>query len=383
MRQVFVGIALATAVASPAAWAEGSCEPIRLDWIAGGPFNPTPKDKVDGTICEGLGYGERAPCLERHKGDGKQHAYVPVHDQGDYGSCTFQTVAGVLNYGKSMSGTTPDVSPEYLASQDCDSLLPGAMHSVTSAVACYNHAGSCARPDLAEVNNGGALTRAVREAMKTAMTGHLTPSSAMCEAVTAGANDKNTRKLGSELERIVSKMQGDGQEQSKMSAFMSNSALSKASKSQREEYYTCRAEQEVFRPLCKDHLEPVGPNAGLKGEELPAPVGAAGKRARLRALTDEMEKNPHPIEIRLAHANALLNDDGADRGSVGHAVLLEGRSRMDGECGYWIRNSWGSECPASKKPTVKCDPTRPGLVWVAEKALTGPDGFTHDMDLSP
>ena len=94
-----------------------SCETFRLDRQAGNPFN---HDLPNGTA---------------------NPRYVTVRSQDS--NCFAQAIAGIVNYDKSTRGKKPDVSPEYLSSQDCGWTVPGHDTNVSSAAANYNSSSEC------------------------------------------------------------------------------------------------------------------------------------------------------------------------------------------------------------------------------------------------
>lgn len=74
---------------------------------------------------------------------------------------------------------------------------------------------------------------------------------------------------------------------------------------------------------------------------------------------------PAAITIRMEHFYDFGN--GNSKHAI-HAMTLVGRQRnpRTGKCEYIVRNSWGPECSASYKPSVRCES---GVLFIPEEEL--------------
>ncbi|MBI3543350.1 MAG: hypothetical protein HY075_08780 [Deltaproteobacteria bacterium] len=447
----------AAAEGAPAAGgAPDDCEGYRLDWVTGGPFNPEPlaTSSKDYAVCSGE--PDKEACKARHKGDGKQHDYVIVHDQGVNGTCTFQALAGVLNYNKSMKGEKPTVSPEYLASQDCDNFLPGhGIHDIPRALSSYNKSGSCTREDLACVANGGELSETLESAYFTsaitsstlALQGFGTKfdpnekaKSQICTTVLKdGLSDDKSLALARDLAAATDKISEEGKgidrltdNLSKQMAIQKNTTAGisgDTAKSRAAEYSRCTADAEFFKQICKDKIEKPPADKVANKPKVPADAcktkcpwdgiaaecsktfkdKAPGKvtedflasqarkskdaetcimgssdmgEMRQQLLNNQiadMEKTGKPVILDVNDMSRLVGKS-QKRSDAGHAVVLIGRQRINGECGYWVRNSWGTQCPSKTNPDVHCDPDRPGNVWISSAKFESDAGVKRIFD---
>ncbi len=432
------------------------CEAFRLDWVTGGPLNPEPgaSSSSDKAVCAGV--EDRAACLLRHKGDGKQHDYVIAHDQGANGNCTFQAVAGVLNFEKSAGGGKPDVSPEYLAAQDCDNFLPGqSLHNTSRAISSFNKNGSCTREDLAQVTNGGELSETLEKsyfssAILSVFGGSLPninkdSKADICSTLSSKDTSPGTLALAVELGAITDKIGAEKNVSDAMGARLdvekriradtaapSGTAEQKQSakdraKQRANEYGRCKADQDFFKYLCADKVQKPGAPHLEKKEKVPADnfksaadlkelanacaskfskplpktvtennlvaamkgnaeasdcVQAYMKSRLLSESVGNIEKNGKPLIIAVSDATGLMGKSGK-RSDVGHAMVLIGREKRAGQCGYWVRNSWGSSCPMGDSGKILCDPDRPGNVWISAASLSSSAGVQSIYNVSP
>jgi hypothetical protein len=107
-------------------------------------------------------------------------------------------------------------------------------------------------------------------------------------------------------------------------------------------------------------------NDALRADALPTLVSVSN----MNDLLAEAASSKSTFSTRLLHGGQL---DASE-----HEMVLVGQEAIGGQCGHWLRNSWGS-CDSYPYPDgagFRCDPNT-GNIWIADRFLMGANGISQ------